>query len=143
MVESFKIPWFIFSDGEANAIAAVNVALTAVGQDVIPNNPRVIVLPQGKKFEDYIVADATKDTLIAAIVKIKAQNYQHLKALEKEWAAKSKADQLAAIVVELQAHKAQYGSFVGKELAIPSAVEDLFKKIDVELGPTKSAKNKA
>lgn len=91
MAESFKIPWFIFSDGEADTITAVNAALAAIGQSAIPNNPRVIVLLGGKKFETYIVTEASKDALITAIVKRKAVNAQHLAALQKEWAAKSTA----------------------------------------------------
>ncbi len=54
----------------------------------IPNNPRVIVLPGGKKFETYIVTEASKDALITAIIERRAANAQHLAALQKEWAAK-------------------------------------------------------
>jgi hypothetical protein len=35
MAESFKIPWFIFSDGEPATIAAVNNALAAIAQNAI------------------------------------------------------------------------------------------------------------
>jgi putative ATP-dependent endonuclease of OLD family len=143
MAESFKIPWFIFSDGEADTVAAVNTALAAVGQAAIPNNPRVIVLPEGKKFETYIVTEASKDALMAAIVKRKAKNAQHLAALQAEWAAKSTADQLTSILAELEASKTQYGAVVGKVLPVPAALEDLFKKIDSELTPPKPAEKKA
>lgn len=143
MAESFKIPWFIFSDGEADTITAVNAALTAVGQAATPNNPRVIVLPEGKKFETYIVTDASKDALIAAIVKRKSANPQHRAALQTEWAGKSTADQLTAILAELEASKTQYGAVVGKVLPVPAALEDLFKKIDSELTPPKPAEKKA
>lgn len=143
MAESFKIPWFIFSDGEADTIAAVNAALAVVGQSAIPNNPRVIVLPGGKKFETYIVTEASKDALITAIIERKAANAQHLAALRKEWVAKSTADQLTAILAELGASKTQYGSVVGKVLPVPVALEDLFKKIDIELTTPKSAEKTA
>jgi putative ATP-dependent endonuclease of OLD family len=143
MAESFKIPWFIFSDGEADTIAAVSTALNVIGQSVIPNNPRVIVLPAGKKFETYIVTEASKDSLIAAIVKRKAVNAQHSAALQNEWTAKSNADQLTAILAEMEANKTQYGSIVGKILPVPAALEDLFKKIDIELTPPKSTEKKA
>lgn len=143
MAESFKIPWFILSDGEADTITAVNAALAAVGQAAIPNNPRVIVLPDGKKFETYIVTEASKDALIAAITERKAVNAQHLAALRKEWAEKSTADQLEDILAEMEASKTQYGSVVGKVLPVPAALEDLFKKIDSELAPPKPAEKKA
>src|SRR5579871_3169680 len=143
MAESFKIPWFIFSDGEDDTITAVNTALAAVGQPAIPNNPRVIVLPGGKKFETYIVTEASKDALIRAITERKAANAQHLAAMRKEWAAKSTADQLRDILAEMEASKTQYGSVVGKVLPIPTALEDLFKKIDSELSPPKPVEKKA
>jgi hypothetical protein len=60
MAGSFKIPWFIFSDGEPAAIAAVNVALRAVGQQQIPGNPYVVVLPGGKDFEAHVVNAASR-----------------------------------------------------------------------------------
>jgi putative ATP-dependent endonuclease of OLD family len=143
MAESFKIPWFVFSDGEANTITAVNAALAAVGQAPIPNNPRVIVLPGGKKFETYIVTEASKDALIKTIFERKAANAQHLGALQKEWAAKSTANQLKDILEEMEGNKTQYGSVVGKVLPVPVALEDLFKKIDSELIPSKPAEKKA
>jgi len=143
MAESFKIPWFIFSDGEADTIAAVNTALATVGQAAIPNNPRVIVLPGGKKFETYIVSEASKGALIKAIIERKATNAQHLAGLQKEWAAKSTADQLKDILAEIEANKTQYGSIVGKVLPVPSALEDLFIKLDIELSPPKVVEKKA
>ena len=138
MAESFKIPWFIFSDGEAATITAVNAALAAVGQTAIPKNPRVIVLPEGKMFETYIVTEASKDALITVIVERRAANAQHLAALRKEWAVKSTEDQITDVVAELEANKTQYGSVVGKVLPVPAALEDLFKKIDVALTTPKS-----
>jgi putative ATP-dependent endonuclease of the OLD family len=142
MAESFKIPWFIFSDGEPDAIIAVNAALAAVGQAAIPNNPRVIVLPGGKNFETYIVTEASKDALIAAMIERRARNAQHRAALQKEWAAKSPADQIKDILAEMQTNKTPYGSFVGKVLPVPAVLEDLFKKIDSELTPPKPAEKK-
>lgn len=137
MANSFKIPWFIFSDGEAETIAAVNSALTAVGKTAIPNNPRVIVLPEGKDFEAYIVNEASKDTLVAAIIKRQAVTPQHQAALQKKWAEKSTNDQMKSILDELDLNKTQYGAILGKLLPVPAALEDLFKKIDSELATPK------
>jgi putative ATP-dependent endonuclease of OLD family len=143
MAESFKVPWFIFSDGEANTITAVNAALVAIGQAAIPDNPRVIVLPEGKKFETYIVTEATKDALITVIIERRAANPKHLAALQKQWGAKSTPDQLKDILGEMEGAKTQYGSVLGKVLPVPSVLEDLFKKIDSELTPPKPAEKKA
>lgn len=145
MAESFKIRWFIFSDGEADTITAVNAALAAVGQNAIPQNPRVVVLPDGKKFETYIVNAASKDALIKAIVERKAKSPQHLTALQTEWATKSTADQLKDILAEIEANNSKtfYGSIIGKILPVPPALEDLFKKIDIEVNPPKPTEKKA
>jgi len=137
LAESFRIPWYIFSDGEAATIAAVNAALGAIGQNQIPTNPRVIVLPNGNDFEAYIVTNASKDLLIAAIIEHEAKSLQHAQALSVEWAARPAAEQLATILDVLDANKTQYGARVGKILAVPAALEDLFKKIDTELAPPK------
>jgi len=137
MAESFKIPWFIFSDGEAATVTAVNAALKAIGQSLIPNNPRVIVTPGGQDFEAYIVNDASKDLLIAAIIEHETKSPQHEQSLKQQWAAKSKPDQLATILDTLKANKTQYGSRIGKILPVPAALQELFKKLDAELAPPK------
>ena len=137
MAESFKIPWFIFSDGEAATVTAVNNALTAIANSPIPNNPRVIVLPDGKDFEAYIVNDASKDLLIAAIIKHRAKTPQHEETLRAAWDAMLQHDQMTKILETLDANKTQYGSRIGKILPVPAALEELFNKIDTELAPPK------
>ena len=137
MAESFKIPWFIFSDGEAATVNAVNTALKGIGQSILPHNPRVIVLPEGKDFEAYIVSDVSKDLLITAIIEHEARTPQHAQSLKAEWATKSKPVQMADILGRITANKTQYGSRIGKILPIPSALEELFTKIDTELAPPK------
>ncbi len=137
MAESFKIPWFIFSDGEGPTITAVNSALAGIARDPIPNNPRVVVLPAGKDFEAYIVNGATKDLLIDTIIKHEAKTPQHEAALRAKWNAILEPAQLTEILETLDANKTQYGSRIGKCLPVPAALEDLFKKIDTELDPPK------
>jgi putative ATP-dependent endonuclease of OLD family len=137
MAESFKIPWLIFSDGETAAVASVNAALAAVGQDQIPNNPRVVVLPDGKDFEAYLVNNASREALIAAVIEHEAKSPQHTQALQTKWAAKSAAEQLTALMETIDENKTQYGSRVGKILPVPAALEDLFKNIETELAPPK------
>jgi hypothetical protein len=38
-------------------------------------------------------------------------------------------------VETLKGHRAQYGARIGKPLAVPAALEQLFRKIDEELAP--------
>jgi len=133
MAQSFKIPWFILSDGEPATIAAVNAALTAIGQLAIPDNPSVVVLPDGKDFEAYIVTQAVKDLLIRLIISQEAKNSQHATALQREWAQKSPADQITAVHDKIDTNKTQYGSRLGKILPVPAALEDLFHKLEAAL----------
>ncbi len=136
MAQSFKIPWFIFSDGEADAVKAVNSALKAIGEKLIPNNPRVIVLPDGQDFEAYIVTDSTKNLLIEAIIKHEAKTPQHEETLRKKWASKSNPDQHSGILETLDANKTQYGACIGTVLPVPAALEEVFRKIDAGLAPS-------
>lgn len=138
MASSFKIPWFILSDGEASTITSVNAALNAIGESSIPSNSRVIVLPDGKNFERYIVTAATKEVLIGVIIGHEAKSPQHKEALIKEWAGKSAGDQIAAILEKIEGNKTQYGSRIGKILPVPTALEELFKKIDTEISLSKT-----
>jgi putative ATP-dependent endonuclease of the OLD family len=137
LAESFKIPWFIFSDGEPASVDAVNIALTAIGQNPIPANPRVTVLPDGKDFEAYIVNDSTGELLIASIIEHETKAPQHERALREQWAAKSQPDKITSILEKLDANKTQYGARLGKILPVPAALETLFKTIDTELIPPK------
>jgi len=97
----------------------------------------VIVTPGGQDFEAYIVNDASKDLLIAAIIEHETKSPQHEQSLKQQWAAKSKPDQLATILDTLKANKTQYGSRIGKILPVPAALQELFKKLDAELAPPK------
>jgi putative ATP-dependent endonuclease of OLD family len=138
MAESFKIPWFIFSDGEIATIAAVNVALKTIGQPLIPHNPRVIVLADGKDFEAHVVCETSRTALIETIISHEAKTPQHTEALKKTWAAKDPTKQLADIHGTIDANKTQYGARLGKILAIPQPLTDLFTRIDNELATPKS-----
>lgn len=135
MAESFHIPWFVFSDGEPDAITSVNNALTAIGQPTVPNNPRVIVLPTGQDFEACMVTETNRTALIAEIIKHETHNEHHAAALQKKWGAMDKPTQLAEILVALRANKTQYGSIVGKALPVPSELASLLSKVVAETSP--------
>lgn len=135
MAESFRIPWFIFSDGEPDAIASVNNALTAIGQPTIPTNTRVVVIPNGQDFEACMATDTNRTTLIGEIIKHEAQNERHAEALQKKWAAMDKPTQLVQILETLRANKTQYGSIVGKALAVPVELATLLSKVVADTTP--------
>ena len=67
LIKDFDIPWFIFSDGEAAAIQAVNSAVQNVfGLDasVLSN---VVILENGDDYEDYLIREGYTDFIIEAI----------------------------------------------------------------------------
>lgn len=68
LVKDFDIPWFIFSDGEAEAIADVNSAIKEVfGVDDYNKLNNVIVLENGEDYEDYLISEGYSDLIIEAI----------------------------------------------------------------------------
>ncbi len=135
MAESFRIPWFIFSDGEPEAITSVNNALTAIGQPTIPTNSRVVVLPNGQDFEACIVTEDNRTALIAEIIKHETQNERHAAALRKKWDEMDKPTQLDEILATIRANKTQYGSIVGKILPVPSELASLLTEMVAETSP--------
>jgi putative ATP-dependent endonuclease of the OLD family len=139
MAHTFQMPWFVFSDGEADAIKSLNAALKALQQPEIPNNPRVVVIPDGDDFEGHIIKVADLEALIGDDIARKAQNEHHKQALITKWAGltpEKKAEELHQLMDD---NKTQYGSRIGKELTVPSILEELFKKIDAELTPVAPA----
>lgn len=133
MAESFRIPWFIFSDGEAAAITSVNTALSTVGQSTIPGNSRVVVIPNGKNFEECIAIESNRSSLIELIINHKAQNAHHEAALQKEWSTKASSVQLTDILATLDANKTQFGALVGKQLPVPTELASVFARVSDEL----------
>jgi len=133
MAQSFMIPWYIFSDGEEAAVAAVNKALNAVGENLAHDNPRVVVIPGGKDFETYIVTEMSAQLLIELIVSHSAKSAEHEQAMRDEWIAKAEADKMADLVAELRRHKTQYGAGIGKVLPVPTLLGELFERLDHEL----------
>ncbi len=135
--DSFNIPWFIFSDGEADAINKLDQTLTSVGQDSAVNNNRVVVLPSGDNFEKYLVNEDTKDHLIKMVVSSCTTSEAHQTILETEW--KEKTDPLPDLIKQLEGRKTLYGSKVGKLLGgaeiFPEKIKTLLDKIKEHIGP--------
>lgn len=107
----FRIPWVIFSDGESEAVKALDRALREVGEQTSDKNPRCVVLPAGKNFEQYL----TTPTALAALATMIADYHiaiqgvtdpRGVDGITHSWAAKTETE----IVAELDAHKTRYGA---------------------------------
>ena len=63
LATSFEIPWYIFSDGETNAIRDLKKALSQIGVLDYEQHPNVFVLPNNNNFESYLVAEKYEDAI--------------------------------------------------------------------------------
>jgi putative ATP-dependent endonuclease of the OLD family len=135
MAESFGIPWFIFSDGEADAIVSVNKALATIEQPEVPVNHRVVVLPNGQDFEACIAVEANRQALFDAIKAHKVQGGTDPRAFQIAWDKMNATAQLTEILRILRANKTQYGSIVGKILPAPSELATLLSMVVAETAP--------
>jgi len=138
---NLRIPWFIFSDGEQDAIRSI---YSCFKQLSIPlDTSRCIIIPGGKNFEAYIANDIYKDVLINMIIETKAENERHKEALKLEW--QRKTDPLNAVASELKRNKTKYGRLIAEvitsmpqeELRFPEIIRKLFKEISKDLESNK------
>lgn len=68
LLSNFDIPWFIFSDGEADAIKAVNSALKQVfGVDDYTNLDNVFLIDNGDDYEKHLIHSGYSEVMINAI----------------------------------------------------------------------------
>lgn len=108
LAKVFAIPWIIFSDGEPLPVAALDVALAAVGEPLSANNPHVIVLPDGKCLEEYICVAESEAVLREMIIEFKCEDpdlpQQGKDAIRRTWEGYG----LTEIIIELKKRKTKY-----------------------------------
>lgn len=63
LVDGFKIPWFIFSDAEEEAVKAIEKALEGINIVDYKQCNNVIMLPNGFDLEAYIVSERYEDAI--------------------------------------------------------------------------------
>ncbi len=67
LIKNFRIPWFIFSDGEPSAIRTVENAVKIINDVPVQELPNVIILENGEDYEKHLIASGYADTIITAI----------------------------------------------------------------------------
>lgn len=67
LLNDFDIPWFIFSDGEKEAIASVRSAVSDVFEKDYTTLDNVIVLENGDDYEKYLIRAGYSELMISAI----------------------------------------------------------------------------
>jgi putative ATP-dependent endonuclease of the OLD family len=55
LLEALRIPWLIFSDGDAAGQKGVGAAQEAIGRPLDRNPPEVVMLPPGQAIENYLL----------------------------------------------------------------------------------------
>lgn len=115
LAKAFSIPWVILSDGETEALRALDAALVKAGEPPSAGHPRVVVLPAGQDFETYLVNSKPEYLAVIKelIVDTRAVNARHRAALATEWSGKSAQD----VISELHGAKTQYGAHIARALS--------------------------
>lgn len=141
LTTKFRIPWVIFSDGETEAIDSVNAALRRVGQPDVGSNPRCVILPGGKCFEEYLTDPVRLPVIqqMIATYKIQCSNVTDPRGIEgitANWLSKSETE----IIAELKANKTAYGARVADALSTLGTIneqvpEKVRQALDVALPP--------
>jgi putative ATP-dependent endonuclease of OLD family len=67
LAKDFGIPWFIFSDGETEAIASVSSAIRDVFDDDYAVLDNVVVLENGDDYEKHLIRAGYSEPMISAI----------------------------------------------------------------------------
>ncbi|MCC9600316.1 AAA family ATPase [Stieleria sp. JC731] len=120
--KSFGIPWVIFSDGEKEALKAVEAALKKAKEPKIIDNPNVFHLPNGNNFEQYITSllpiDSLKEMIVDYVAESKQLNAQAKKAIKAKWSSKGTSD----VLDELSKYKTSYAP------RIPEVFQNAFAK---------------
>jgi putative ATP-dependent endonuclease of the OLD family len=145
VAESMAVPWFIFSDGEDAAIAAVERALGGLGLSL--PDPRVVVLPDGCNIERYLVDEGYQEEIKRAVIECESPSFandQHRKAREREvsgWSDQALLDYMKASKTKLSPHWARAIASRRDAQRLPAAVRELLERIDSVLDPVREVRD--
>ncbi len=150
LASSYGIPWYIFSDGESDAVKKLESALKKIG---IPNSraPNIFVLPNEYNFETYLISEGYEDAIIKML-----ETYHREPEYFKNWInkmhgqAKNRTQlrdykstdwRKTALIDILTDSKTLYGAPLARaileltdsERQIPTLLRNLFDKISADL----------
>lgn len=138
MFEAMKIPWFIFSDGESNAQAKVSRSAQRVS--VTLPDPRVCFLPNDHAIEGYLVDEGYENELKNAIVASYGPYENVQTKLAKETEISGWSEEKLRQVLGVKRNKTRMAPHwvaailaLEDERAIPTAIRELFQRIDQQL----------
>lgn len=153
LAKSLRIPWYIFSDGEADAIKGVTSAAKAAGIADHTKVTNIVVLPQPHNLERYLEQQGYVPEVEQAIVAadgadaidkyIKLMHGQNSKSGKRDY--QSPGGKNRALLDMLLQEKARYAKPLAEKLAaaepkrrFPLLIATLFDTISKDLGLTKA-----
>ena len=127
LVTKFHIPWVIFSDGEDDAIRAIDKSLAKVGEVASATNSRCVVLPDKKNFEQYLATNDSLSELQKMMANFKIEqsaitNTEAIQRINEQYGEKT----LEEILESMLKHKTRYGARVAQAF---QHIEDPEKRI--------------
>jgi putative ATP-dependent endonuclease of OLD family len=141
---SINIPWFILGDSEANIVKRLDRQLTELGLHTSDKNENIILIPNGKNIEQYLIERGYLPEIKKAICElllsedyVNADNRQK-KAKQKEINT-SDQNKILDMIKGMKARTAPYiaHSIVkqkNKKQNIPNDIRQLFDLISKQLG---------
>jgi putative ATP-dependent endonuclease of OLD family len=167
LIKDFDIPWFIFSDGESEAISTVSAAINTVFGVEYSTSPNVITLSDGDEYETYLIHEGYQNEIVEAICEYEdVENYvdSYMSRMQGQNRKKKTAKKLNisitrdytiksgyndALIDLCLEKKTEYALPVAKKIVanidadkrIPSKVTELFDKLAAKLGIQKAAQS--
>jgi putative ATP-dependent endonuclease of OLD family len=157
LMKEFDISWFIFSDGEDEAIKAVDSAVKTVFNVDYSSLGNVVILDNGEEYETYLIREGYDAPIIEAICEYEGvdnyldsyisrmQGEKRKKGIIRDYNVPSgRTDPLTDLCLE---HKTDYALPVSRKIVtqpdkdkrIPSKIETLFSSMAERLGYKKIA----
>ena len=149
--ESFKIPWFIFSDGEENSISRISAALKKIGINEIEKAKNVIILPKGNNWETYLLDQGYSETIKREINRYNGEPEfvtKYISTMHGQKAKKgtirdysSKSGENNAIADILRENKTKYSKAIAEAIVVneeqsrkvPKSMKELFIELKAKL----------
>lgn len=149
LATSFGIDWYIFSDAEEKSLKNMSAALRKVSITDYKSCPQVIVLPEGKNYENYLVDEGYVDAIEVALNSyhdtgdyvaefIDKMNNQKMKGgTERNYKDDKDGGRKRALLDILKDGKTVYAEVIAREIVvlkergrrIPGKIKELFDRI--------------
>ena len=161
LAKGFGLNWYIFSDADKDPLDKMSKALKQIGINDYKTCSNVIVLPEGKIFENYLVGEGYTNTIESALNRyhnvdnyvkdyISKMNGQKMKGgATRSYIADSDGGRQRALLDILNEGKTMYAEAIAHEIVslekdrrVPPKIKDLFDKISVDIGKSVKSEKK-